>query len=149
MIFSCIVLFASALFLLAALICVITEPLLNRDKPVGRFFRTIRINLREVGLLPYIFILLGVLLIGRLVRDTDWRLVWIAAAVFLLAVIILHLFLLIHPLRSKRTARLKSALLLSDEARELPELSPAKEAALAKEAAAAEITDISDGQPES
>ncbi|MBR2284849.1 MAG: hypothetical protein IJ874_10610 [Ruminococcus sp.] len=146
MIFSYIVLSAAVLFLLTAVVCVITEPLLDRDKPAGRFFRRIRINVRETGILPYIFILLAVIIAGRFIKTTDWRLVWISAAVFLLAVMILHWFQLIHLLRSKKPAKIKKPLLLAGEAGELPLLSPAKEAAPAKLSAPA--AEIIDAEPE-
>ena len=138
MVYDYTVLGASGLFMLLSLLSVITEPLLNRDKAAGRAFRKMRINMRETGLIPFIFIAGIVLLMGRAVhrapfisRDMMW--VWIAVGVFAAALVLLHWFRVFRPLRSKRYSHAKKLAFLSHkaglmtESRLLNEATPARE----------------------
>lgn len=146
MVYDCIVLGAAGIFLLLTLISVITEPLLNRDKSAGRLFRRLRINMRETGFIPFLFIAGIVLLIGRAVHrasfiSRDMMYVWIAVGVFAAALLILHWFRVFRPLRSRRYARVKKLATLSSRAGLMTENRLLREAPPARELTPLEPTD--------
>ena len=138
MVYDYIALGAAGLFMFLSLVSVITEPLLNRDKSAGRLFRRLRINLRETGFIPFLFIAGIALLVGKAVHKApfishDMMYVWIAVGIFAAALLILHWFRVFRPLRSKRYAHAKKLSFLSrkaglmTESRLLREAPPARE----------------------
>ena len=146
MVYDYTVLGAAGLFLLLTLIGVITEPLLNRDKAAGRAFRSLRIKMREAGLIPFIFIAGIALLIGKAVHKApfisrDMMRVWIAVGVFAAALIILHWFRVFRPLRSRRYAHVKKLSLLSHRAALMTESRLLREAPPARELTPLEAND--------
>lgn len=146
MVYDYTVLGAAGIFLFLSLVSIITEPLLNRDKAAGRAFRRLRINMREAGLIPFIFIAGIVLLAGRAVHKApfisrEMMYVWTAVGVFAAALIILHWFRVFRPLRSRRYAHVKKLSLLSRRAALMTESRLLREAPPARELAPLEAND--------
>ena len=116
-----------------SLVTVIAEPLTRRNSPAGRFFRAIRIRLREQSRTSFCVISLILLLWGLVIRDSNFTGIWIFIGLLFLMLLILHTSDIIDLTRRRKKAKKLAVLPLSrlagetgsvPLAKELPELAP-------------------------
>lgn len=85
----CVIFFLMGI-LAVSLITVIAEIMTERNSSAGRFFRAIRIRLREFSMFSFIVTSAILLIFGLAVGDNCFRGIWAAIALLLLILIVLR-----------------------------------------------------------
>ena len=111
MIYNYIALSASGSFLLLSIISSLSELMLAKNSRPGRVLRSLRICMRDIGHIAFILITGAFLIIGCIVKNTDWRLLWLAVGIFFLGEIVLHWFKIISVKRSRKYSKAKNMVL--------------------------------------
>jgi len=99
---SCVILFLS-------IISVLTEGI-NKNTPTGRFFRRIRITLRELNITHLITVAVILFIIGLLVKDKNFYGIILDIGILCLSYLILDCSWLFSKKRMKKPAKLKEPL---------------------------------------
>ncbi len=122
-----IILYVLLFFLVLSLLTVIAEMLTKRNTASGRFFRCIRIRLRELSLTAVCAASAILLIWGLIIGDDNFSGIWIAILILLTMLFVLHPEAVLN-VRKRRKKAVKKQ--LAGTVRELP---AAKEASLLKE----------------
>lgn len=119
-----------------SIITAVTEPFLKRNSGSGRFFRAIRIRLREISLTSFCVTAVLLLLWGVIVHDMTFEGIWAAIAMLFAILLILHTDDIFDFTKRRKNAGLKKLLPLAKTTRFceketkfaeiLPELTPMK-----------------------
>lgn len=130
--FSIIILAALTAVLITAIITVAAEPLTERNSPCGRFFRAIRIRLREISRTSFCVITILLLLFGLIIGVSDFTDIWIAVLILFALLFVLHPNDILDLKKRRKKAKLKKLMPMLPKsavkckpagiARELPEL---------------------------
>lgn len=127
-----LILLAAAMIL--SIITVAAEPIFKRNSGIGRFFREIRIRLREISLASFCVTSVLLLLWGVIVHDMIFEGIWTAIVMLFTIMFVLHTEDILDLTKRRKKAKLKKLLplakpaaLCEKEAKEaeiLPELTP-------------------------
>lgn len=127
MIYNYIAFILAGSFLLLSVVSVTAEKFPPDNVKLRRFFRRLKISLREITHIQFIFIALIVLIAGSWFKSCNKKLLWLALGIFFLGEIILHFYKIISHKPIKHGSSVKGLALLTP----LAEL--AKERSLAPE----------------
>ena len=113
--------------LVIALITVIAEMTTERNSSAGRFFRAIRIRMRELSGFSFIVTSSVLLIFGLAVGDDCFRGIWAAIALLLLILIVLHPKEVLYFPKKRHKATMLGKLPMTPLAGEAKEVSGAKQ----------------------
>lgn len=113
--------------LVIALITVIAEMTTERNSSAGRFFRAIRIRMRELSGFSFIVTSSVLLIFGLAVGDDCFRGIWAAIALLLLILIVLHPKEVLYFPKKRHKATMLGKLPMTPLAGEAKEVSVAKQ----------------------
>ncbi|MBQ8349102.1 MAG: hypothetical protein IJY19_05565 [Ruminococcus sp.] len=129
-----LILIAAAMIL--SIITAAAEPFLKRNSGTGRFFRAIRIRLREISLTSFCVTSILLLLWGVIVHDMVFEGIWTAIVMLFTMLFVLHTEDILDFTKRRKKAKLKKLLppaklaalceMKAKEADILPELTPMK-----------------------
>jgi hypothetical protein len=131
-----VILIILAAAVILSIITAAAEPFLKRNSGLGRFFRAIRIRLREISLTGFCVTAVLLLLWGAIVHDMTFEGIWTAIAMLFAILLILHTEDIFDFTKRRKKAGLKKTLPLAKTtrfceketklAKILPELAPMK-----------------------
>lgn len=131
-----VILILIAAALISSVVTAVAEPFLKRNSASGRFFRAIRIRLREISLTGFCVTAILLILWGLIVHDTFFEGIWAAILMLFVILLILHPEDIFDFTKRRKKARLKNPLPLAKSAKLcetetklagiLPELTPMK-----------------------
>lgn len=113
--------------LVIALITFIAEMTTERNSSAGRFFRAIRIRMRELSGFSFIVTSSVLLIFGLAVGDDCFRGIWAAIALLLLILIVLHPKEVLYFPKKRHKATMLGKLPMTPLAGEAKEVSVAKQ----------------------
>lgn len=129
-----LILIAAAMIL--SIITAAAEPIFKRNSGTGRFFRAIRIRLREISLTSFCVTSILLLLWGVIVHDMVFEGIWTAIVMLFTILFVLHTEDILDFIKRRKKAKLKKLLspaklaalceMKAKEADSLPELTPMK-----------------------
>lgn len=101
-----LILLAAAMIL--SIITVAAEPFFKRNSGTGRFFRAIRIRLREISLTGFCVTSILLLLWGVMVHDMVFEGIWTAIIMLFTMLFVLHTEDILDLTRRRKKAKLKN-----------------------------------------